>query len=367
MKSFQYFMPTKIFFGKNCILENKEVFQQFGKKAMIFTGKNSAKKNGSLDDVVQALREIGKEYIIFDEVEENPTIETVGRAAEIGREAGVDFNIGIGGGSPMDTAKAVGFLIPDKNLNTGDLFLLKPLLSIPLIEIPTTAGTGSETTPYAVVTLHSKKMKSSIKQHVFANVAFLDSKYIDKLPDSITANTAIDALTHLIEGYTCVRANFLSDKIAEAGFSAFSECIEGILSKNYTSEVREKLLITSSIAGFVISQTGTSIPHFFGYGMTYYKNVPHGRANALIMRQYLKLFENKDKINKFISILGFKSIDELCDFFDQVLDSPEKYTEDDLQCYTSMVMENKAKLAVYDGELSREDIYDIYKYSLLNK
>ena len=102
MKDFNYFMPTKIYFGNDCVLKNADVFKQFGKKAVLITGRTSAKKNGSQADVQKALESAGIEYFIFDDIEENPSLSTVEKAAEKTIYEKADFVIGIGGGSPMD-------------------------------------------------------------------------------------------------------------------------------------------------------------------------------------------------------------------------------------------------------------------------
>lgn len=361
-----YWMPTKVFFGKNCIVENQEVLKEFGKKAFLLTGKNSAKKNGSQSDIITALTAMGKEYIIFDEIEENPSIETVLKAAEIGKKEAVDFVIGIGGGSPMDCAKAVACLIanPDKG---KELFFGEPAVHIPVIEIPTTAGTGSETTPYAIVTDHVKRTKYSIGQKIFAQVSFLDAKYMDTLSPTITNNTAVDALSHLMEAYMSKKANFFSDRLAEIGMELFKECIPALKEKSYNADIREKLMLVSTIAGFVIAQAGTSLPHAMGYYLTYEKGVPHGRANGILTKAYLELFPDQTKVNKLLLHLDMKSLMDMDSFLKEVLDTKEIFTEEEISYYTEEVSKNKVKLSSYPYELTKEDIYNIYKKSLINK
>ena len=139
MKDFNYFMPTKIYFGNDCVLKN-------GKKAVLITGRTSAKKNGSQADVQKALESAGIEYFIFDDIEENPSLSTVEKAAEKTIYEKADFVIGIGGGSPMDSAKAVAFLAANPGKTAQFLFEKGESSHLPVVEIPTTAGTGSEVT-----------------------------------------------------------------------------------------------------------------------------------------------------------------------------------------------------------------------------
>lgn len=367
MEAFQFFMPVKLYFGRDCIEKNKECFKSLGKKAMIFTGKHSARNNGSLMDVTKALDDMSISYLVFDEVEENPTLETIGRASERGIRENVDFVIGIGGGSPMDAAKSAACLMANADMDMDALYESKKLTHLPLVEVPTTAGTGSETTPYSILTLHEKKTKASTKQLVFAEMAFLDANYMMELSDVVTTNTAVDALSHLVEGYMAVKANFMSEKIAEAGFAAFKECLEAVRTKKYDIEVREKLLLSSTIGGMVISQSGTSLPHLMGYALTYNRNLPHGRANGLLMKAYLSLFKNEQslkKINRFLDILGFASLDALGDYLDEVFGDKEVFTDQEIEKFTKLSVQNKLKLATFPEKVEEEDIRNIYIKSL---
>lgn len=365
MDSFTYFMPTKIFFGKDCITNNKEVFSNFGSKALILTGKSSAKKNGSQSDIINALSTEKINYIIFDEVEENPSIETALKVAEMSKKEKIDFVIGIGGGSPMDCAKAVACLIANPEKGREILTVKEQLKHIPVIEIPTTAGTGSETTPYSIVTDHEKRTKYSINQKIFAEVSFLDAKYMETLSPTITNNTAVDALSHLIEGYMAKKSNFFSDKLAEIGMDIFKQCIPSLKEKVYSFEIREKLMLASTIAGIVIAQAGTSLPHAMGYYLTYEKKVPHGRANGILTKAYLELFPEQTKVNCVLERLGFQSLEELDKFLKEVLETNEIFTKEDISYYTKEVLKNKMKLSSYPYELTEQDIYSIYEKSVL--
>lgn len=365
MNSFKYFMPTKIFAGEGCIDKNKEELKKLGEKALIITGKGSAKRNGSLNDVESALDALNLKYVLFDEIQENPTVEMIINASDLGKKEKVDFVIGIGGGSPMDSAKAAAFMIANPKKEIDFLFEPGDFKAIPIVEIPTTAGTGSEATPYSVLTWEEKKIKTGITQRTFASIAFLDAKYMMDMPNRVTINTAVDALTHLIEAYLCTDANFLSDKLAEVGLSVFSECITDIKNKNFTYEIREKLLLASTIAGIVISQSQTSLPHALGYYLTFNKHIPHGRANAIFIPEYLKMFHDKTKINFMLDLIGFHSIEDLDLYFKEVLDPREVFTEKDVKDYTKEMMKVTSKIATFPQEISEHDIYQLVYNSLL--
>lgn len=364
MQSFEFFMPVHMYYGEDCVLKKKEVFKKFGKKAFLITGKNSAKKNGAQKDVITAMETLGMEWAIFDEIEENPSVETIVKGAEKGKKEKVDFVIGIGGGSPMDSAKAISCLLANPNADASILFG-DTVSHVPVVEIPTTAGTGSETTQFSIVTLHDKRTKSSIKQKIFADASFLDAKYMKSLSSSTTNNTAIDALTHLIEAYLSVKANFFSDKLVEMGLDIFKDCMSALKEEKYPIEIREKLMLASTIAGISIAQAGTSLPHGMGYFLTYEKNIPHGRANGILTKAYLELFPERTKVNRILEFLNLASLDDLGEFLEEVLDTKEDFTEEEVIYYTEEVWKNKAKLASYPYPLTEKDLEIVYRKSLL--
>ncbi len=366
MKDFAYFMPTKILFGKDCIINNSNILKDTGNKAMVVTGRKSAKINGAEKDVIFALEKENIKYIIFDEIEENPDVETIVKASEIGKKEKVDFIIGIGGGSPMDAAKAISCLVANPDC-TEEILLGEQKKHLPVIEVPTTSGTGSEVTPLSVLTFHKEKTKYSINQKIFAKCTFLDAKYTESLSPKITNNTAIDALSHIIEGYMAVKSSFFSDIIAEAALRLFKECIPCIENREYTFENREKLLICSTIAGILIAQTGTSLPHFFGYQLTYNKHIAHGAANGMLMTSYLKLFGEDKKVSNILNILGMKNIEELQKFFKKSLKEyyDIKFTLEEIDMYTDNSYLKKEKLKTFPYDISKEDIKNVYIESLI--
>ena len=365
MEGFRYFMPVNCFFGRGCIAENKDAMAKLGKKAMIVTGRTSAKKNGAQKDMTDALDALNIPWVLFDEISENPDVETVERAAGIAVAEGVEFFIGIGGGSPMDAAKAISVIAA--NMEKGkDAMWDASSKAFPVVAVPTTAGTGSEVTQYAIVTLHEKRTKSSIAAHVFADVAYLDPKYMDTLSPSVTNNTAVDALTHLIESYLSVKANYMSRKIVEIGLSIFKECIPALKAREYPAEIRDKLMLASSLGGGAIAQTGTSLPHGLGYFLTYEKNLPHGMANGVLTQAYVEQFPaGNEHVAKLLECLGFADTKELGAFLDDVLDHEATYTEDNLNYYTDSFMEQTGKMATFPYPLTRDDIYNMYKKSLM--
>lgn len=356
-----FYMPTKIILGKDCFKNNKNIIKPLGNTALLVTGKNSSKLNGSLNDVINTLDNLNIKHYLFDDVEENPSLETVKNISLQGNLNNVDFIIGIGGGSPLDAAKAAAVLIKNKDATIEDLYNNPSLNHIPVIAVPTTAGTGSETTPYSIVTDHNLRTKRSICQRIFPTFSFLDASYLINTPKPIRINTGIDALSHLIEGYLSSNANILSDSLAEKGLEYFGDCINVLNNTDLTFNEAEKLLISSTIAGIVISQSGTSLPHGMGYALTYFKGVPHGMANGLLLKEYLKICKDDIKVNKILSYLNFKSLDDFGLFLNKLFLNKPYLNKEDIQNYSEAMANNKAKLKNHPWDIDIEDLIKIYE------
>ena len=349
-----YYMPTRVILDEDVIMKNYVLLTNYGGKALIVTGKTSSVTNGSLNDVTTALEKEGILYNIFNDVEENPSLETVENIAKLGREQKSSFIIGIGGGSPIDAAKAAAVLIYNPTATRCNLFDSPHLKSIPIIAVPTTAGTGTETTPYAILSDNEVQTKRGICQRVFPELALLDIKYLMFLPEDITINTAVDALSHLIEGYLSSNSNIVSDALAEKGLKLFGECLNMIKEKDFTF----------AIAGMVIAQAGTSLPHGMGYALTYFHNVPHGKANGVLLKSYLDFCEDENKVRKILYLLTLENLEELGDFLSSMLGHIKSVSYKDISLYSDRMIINKDKLRNHPGEVSREDILKIYNDSL---
>jgi alcohol dehydrogenase class IV len=323
---FKYLMPTKIIAGEYAVRDNANELI-LGRKCMIVTGKTSGVKSGALADVTAALDENNIEYIIYDKIGNNPTIEETALGGEAARKFGCDFLIGIGGGSPLDACKAIAVYATNEPKENGDFDLYDiykgkyPNKPLPMAAIPTTAGTGSETTPYSILTLHKEETKRSFSSpDVFFKVAFLDGRYTVNLPLQIARNTAIDAMSHLLEGYTNRRASASSDYIALEGLRIIGKHIDALRTGNFNVEICTDLLWAASLGGIVISQTGTTFVHSMGYNLTYYKDIPHGMANGLLLGEYLERCKAvlPEKTSAYEAALGM-SLSEIKAFLDECL------------------------------------------------
>jgi len=305
-----FYSPTRIIFGEGSLKRVGEEAKKFGKKVLIVTGKSSAKKAGSLDDVINSLTSQNLRVEVFNKVEPDPSVETVEEGAKFAKKCAVEVIIGLGGGSPMDAAKGIALLMTNKGSITdyfGTDKVKEP--AIPVITIPTTAGTGSEVTKYAVVTDQKKMLKQIIGSfHISPVLAILDPMLTLSMPASLTANTGVDALSHAIESYVCTKANPVSDILALESIRLIAEALPGAVSQPENIEVRKKMLFASSIAGIALTSSGAGIIHGMGYSITLYYGAPHGLANALLMPEAMEfnLVANPSKYKNIAVAMGKK-------------------------------------------------------------
>jgi len=287
-----YYMPVKFYFGKNALVEHGYELKQFGKRAMVVTGRSSAKLSGALDELTTVFQENNQEYIIFDKIKENPYLATVHEGTKRFTEFKAEFIIGIGGGSPIDAAKAIAAIA--KNQIEGDhIYQAQKYIkdSFPIIAIPTTAGTGTEVTPYSVITDQEKDTKAGFgSPHLFPKISFIDPKYTLSLPYKVTKDTAIDALSHLLEGIYSQNRNVVNCPIIKRGIELIIDNLPLCLndSQNYTA--RENLMLAATYGGMVIAQSGTTVQHSIGYPLTSTYGISHGLANGLVMKEIMEKF-----------------------------------------------------------------------------
>lgn len=349
--NFNYSMPTKIISGKDCIRENSTVFSGFGKKALLVTGRKSAMLNGSEADVLFALEEEGIEYAIFNKVMSNPTIACTYEGAKIARDNQIDFIIAIGGGSPMDAAKGIAMLAAQE-INEEDLFSGQYTEDVlPIIAVPTTAGTGSEVTQYSILTNDKLETKTSIATPlIFPKVAFLDPKYMLGLSITNTINTTVDALSHAVEGMLSVRANTISNALAVRSISMIMESITKLVEAKEMDQtslldlaLREKLLEASTLAGMVIAQTGTTVVHAMGYSLTYFKEIDHGRANGLLLGSYLSFVEEKkpELVKSILDAMHLDSVSVFEECMGALFGEKENITIEEMEVFSKKAIATK--------------------------
>ena len=334
-----------IYVGPNCIAESVEKLKSLGTMALIVTGRNSAEKNGSLADVKSVLEENGIPWSHVNFIEENPSVLTIMRAREIGCDENADFVIGIGGGSPMDAAKAIALMMANPDKPASFLYdkEAKANPAFPVVAVPTTCGTGSEVTGVSVLTRHELKTKQSMVHKVFPAYAFIDPSYLVTAPRQIINNTAMDAFGHMVESDLSKTRCPESREAVRKGLSLWSE-VKDKLRDNLplTDADYEKLLLASMYAGEAIAFTGTSLPHGLSYHVTYKMRVPHGKAIGYFEYGFLKEAPEEESAN-LLGLAGFKTAEELKEFFDTICGG-EKLPKDVLEEAVEELMQSEKKL-----------------------
>lgn len=364
MNSFKFLMPTQVFFGKDCIKENKEAFGKCGKRAYVITYKLPG-RHIALEDVELVLNELGVSYFLETEIEENPCVETIVRAAQKGLDQKADFLIAIGGGAPIDAAKAIGVMMNNPSMEPLDLFKDASLKSLPIIAVPTTAGTGAEVAHWSVITRFDTQTKQAITPWVHPQYAFLDATYLMSMPVRLTRATALDALGHCIESYVSTAGNPYSRGLCEMAFSAFSSTVDALKKGEFDFDVRETQMFISMLGGMANNQTGTCLPHGMSYALTHNKHIPHGLACGLLEGEYLRIFKDKTKVNKIVNLCGFESVDEFSDFIASILEVNVEVTYEELEKYAREFAEQKHRFVRHPEPAGYDEVLQIYTRSLL--
>lgn len=323
LMDFNFFMPVKVISGKDCVKKNSDVFSHFGKKCLIITGKSSARISGALDDVISCLNEQNTEYGIYDKISQNPLLSSCAEAGELCKETGADFIIAIGGGSVLDAAKAAAIFASNSFDNISDIYKKNySNAPLPLIVAGTTAGTGSEVSPTAVITLDQNGLKKSITgEECFAKIALCDPKYTYNIPRDITVSTALDAFAHATEGFFSRKHNTATDTFAKLALPGEWKALKTLAkNKSLSEEERNELYYCSVYSGMVLA-IGTVYPHGLGYALTEQFGVAHGQACAAFDMHLIEWSEKyaPERAAEFFDLLGASS-DEVLSVINSLID-----------------------------------------------
>jgi alcohol dehydrogenase class IV len=365
----KFYLPTRVVAGPGCIVANAQLFARCGKRALVMTGSGSAKKNGSWRDVEKALASEGIEYSLFDKVKPNPGIANCRAAAAEALRFKADFIVGIGGGSPLDAAKAAAVLARNE-LSDAEVFRNDyPGGALPVVAVPTTAGTGSEVTQYAILTNDAIESKSSISwAGIFPVLAFLDSAYTASLPHRVAVNTALDALSHAVEGYLSVHSDGWSRAVAYEALRLFGKALPRLAGGDNDDQLRADLLLAANMAGAVIAQTATTIVHAMGYSLTYFKGIDHGRANGLLLGGYLDFVAAAvpDSAREVLDALGCADGRAFGELVGSLLGERESISAAEIDKFTAIALKTKhvSNTARTPGET---DIKELYARGLVSR
>ena len=362
-----FYLPTEIVMGAECVRGSAERLKKLGQKALIVTGRHSAKLCGALDDLTSALGSAGICYEIWDKAEPNPTIDSAYECAAAAKSCEADFIAAIGGGSPMDTAKAAALLaaqeIPRESLFSGAY----KDDALPTLFIPTTSGTGSEVTQYSILTNDEAQTKTTLASPImFPRLALLDPKYTRGLPRKTAINTAIDAFSHCVESFLGKKSDRLCGALALEGCEAFAGVYDRLASDSLDDDALGRLQYASLLGGICIAQTGTAAAHAMGYSLTYFRHIDHGRANGLLLTEFIRFTEgtHPDKVARLLGAMKLGGVDELDEMLSGLLGEPEDFTLPELEKYTALAVKTK-NMKNCLTEPTAGDILSAYKNSLL--
>ena len=332
---FDFSIPVRVLSGKGAVLQHTPLLRSFGKRCLIVTGGKSAALSGALQDMKAAL--ISEEIVfdVFSEVGPNPLLSACHKAGALAREAGADFIVGIGGGSALDAAKAAAVFAANPDFAPTDIYTRERRPALPLVLIGTTAGTGSEVGKVSVLTNDATGRKKSVSgADLYPALTFADPTYTCTMPFAVTVSTALDALSHAMEGYCTPKC---TDIPALFGEKAVSLIWQGLLRLLETKENpdyagRERLYYGSLYAGITLAACGTAFPHPLGYVLTEGYDTAHGTACAVFLPAFLRraVKYTPEKAQRLLAAMGTDA-DTFCRVVQALTDCPVRLTPQEIE------------------------------------
>jgi len=315
-QTYQFKTPSLIVNGPGAAKEVGSLAKGLGKRALLVTDA-ALEKMGLLDGVKNSLEVAGISFAVYDKVVAEPTMEYTEEGLKAYREAQADFLIAVGGGSPIDAAKAIGALAANPGKISDFMGPNKiPKPGAPLIAIPTTAGTGSEVTQFTIITDPSREVKMLIASpHIMPRVALVDPLMTLQMPQRITAATGLDALTHAIEAYVSVKAQPITDTLALQAIRVIAGNLRQAWSNGDNIEARTNMMIGALQAGMAFSNSSVALVHGMARPIGAYFHVPHGISNAALLptviefsipgnpQRYAEIAEAMGEITEGLSVL----------------------------------------------------------------
>ena len=304
----RYFIPSVNVLGKDTVSEiGEHIKRQNGTKALVVTD-SVLVEIGIVKKVTDHLESAGIDFVVFDGVQPNPTVSNVEEGLKLIDSENVDVIVSLGGGSSHDCAKGIatvatnGGKIQDyEGLNQ----LKKPIM--PLIAVNTTAGTASEMTRFCIITDEDRKIKMAIVDwRVTPNVSINDPVLMLEKPQSLTANTGMDALTHAVEAYVSTIANPLTDSAAEKAFELIGENLRKAVANGSDYELREKMAYAQFLAGMAFNNASLGLVHGMAHQLGGFYDLPHGICNAILLPHVTNFnkLAKPEKVAKMAELLG---------------------------------------------------------------
>jgi alcohol dehydrogenase len=297
MKAFEFSVPTRVFFGPGELRRLQELGPTLGRKAMLLAAKQTMRATGILDRALAALRAGGVEVVVSDDVDPNPKDLDIDRQARAYLEHRCEFTVGLGGGSAMDSAKAVAFLAAQGGGTIRDYLAGGPHATLqgtrpafPIVCVTTTAGTGSETTPWWVITNteHHEKPGTG-NDSTMARYAIVDPELMVSVPREVTRSTGIDVLFHAMEAFIANVATPFSDLMAREAIRLVMENLGRVLTEGKDLEARAAMAWANTLAGIAIGEgkSSTVAIHSLGHSIGGQTDAPHGLTMCSVGPAYM--------------------------------------------------------------------------------
>ncbi len=300
---FNYYQPTRIHFGVNRTNEIGKISTKYGKKCLLVTT-NDVPLQALNTRVIDLLKAEGLEVIHFDKVVPNPTKETVELGIQMAQDNDVEFIVAVGGGSSIDTAKAIAFTAQLSELNWDEIFdtysshtedYPSTGVCLPLLSIPTTSGTGSHVTQAAVISTGEEKL-TFFHPDLFSKEAIIDPMLMTTLPKRMTAATAFDTFTHAFESYVNGRGSYYSKIDSIEAMKLVIEFLPKVMEEPTSVVYREKLALADTLGGKALANGGADTPHPLSEIIGGITNITHGEALAIVYPAYIKHSLDKHRI-----------------------------------------------------------------------
>ncbi len=385
MKNFEVFFVNKILNEKGAAKKTGEILKNSGIKSTLIITDKGIVNAGLLKNIEDSLNKESIKYKIFSEVLPDPPEHIVFKGTEILKKEKIESVIGIGGGSSMDTAKVVS-LLGKTEINLDKIYGINftNCKRLPLFLIPTTTGTGSEVTPYAVLTKGEAKC-TVISPVIIPDIAILDEELVYNLPPKIIASTGIDAMVHAIEAFTTKnKKNFISDILAKESLKLLAHNIYRAVNEHDNFESKGNMLVGACVAGLAFTNAPVAAVHAFAYPLGGIFHISHGLSNSLMLIEVMK-FNMDVALNEYYELAltvypdfhkENKSKKEIVNKFIEKLDSLRKnlgiptklsdvgITENDLKKLTDEVIKLTRLFNNNPKEITYNDAYKIYSNSL---
>ncbi len=311
----EFIVPGQMISGSGALDMAQETLGGLGKKAMIVTDKVMIDL-GNCAKVENALKSQGVEYAIYSEIAGEPTDVMIEKGLALYKEEGCDFLVALGGGSPIDSMKAIGSLVENGGSISDYMGKVIDVKMPPMVAIPTTAGTGSEATQFTIITDTKKDIKMLLKGKVLIpSLAIIDPQFTMTAPPKITAATGLDALCHAVEAYTSRKAQTLSDTFALSAVKRIFKFLPVAFHDGKNEEARVQMSVAALEAGIAFNNSSVTLIHGMSRPIGALFHVAHGLSNAMLMKECLSFalegaYDRFADLGRAIEVATAKDSDE---------------------------------------------------------